>query len=113
MPKPHPIALALVCALSVAGCAISPQERASQPPAGWAMAHTMATGACEPLVIHCLLPEMRPSTARVRIAPDDWLTYLRGKFAEKKIAIDDSSELPSWGVKQVPTISLSPLIARL
>lgn len=33
MPRPHPIALAVVCALSVAGCAISPQERASQPPA--------------------------------------------------------------------------------
>jgi AAA+ ATPase superfamily predicted ATPase len=25
------------------------------------------------------------------IAPDDWLTYLREKFAEKKIAIDDTS----------------------
>ena len=28
---------------------------------------------------------------RFGIAPDDWLTYLREKFAEKKIAIDDSS----------------------
>src|SRR5436309_2188148 len=28
---------------------------------------------------------------RFGIAPDDWLTYLRDKFAEKKIAIDDTS----------------------
>ena len=28
---------------------------------------------------------------RFGIAPDDWLSYLREKFAEKKIAIDDTS----------------------
>jgi hypothetical protein len=28
---------------------------------------------------------------RFGIAPDDWLVYLRAKFAEKKIAIDDTS----------------------
>src|SRR5881409_3075479 len=28
---------------------------------------------------------------RFGIAPDDWLSYLRDKFAEKKIAIDDTS----------------------
>ena len=31
-------------------------------------AKTMKVEACEPLVIHCLEPVMRPSTARVRMA---------------------------------------------
>ena len=32
-------------------------------------AKTMKVEAWEPLVIHCFVPEIRPSTARVRIAP--------------------------------------------